>query len=618
MKKFSISLSLAGALLAGCSLALDMDALQKGTDTDTDTEPLCTDNAECDDGVDCTEDSCTEDGQCDSSPDNSQCEYLYYCHPEQGCIPTGDECKVNADCDDDVDCTVDTCVISGADNTCTNEPDDSYCESDNPCIEGETCSTVTGCIDGTEVECPQTSAACMESVCNPLDGLCEDVFVDGADDDNDTYLDEICGGDDCDDLAQDVHPSADEDCDGVDDDCDGYTDLSVATDAVLVAEAPELRSPALSFDGTTWGVVWQQGSDTAGEVYARFVTPTGVMVSDSHNFTALGGASSVGSAPDVATGDGVFDVVWISRDGSDPGEVLLVDLSVDTGTGDVTQGTLVPLEIGPAVDVGAPSVAFDGAVSGSGWIAAWRSEAAGGDMSIQMQTEDMHAMPASTSFTVSTFVGPVGTVDISVLGENDYLLSYAGGDAATDDDLEVFETRIELATGDLWDHQAGYPAMISDADGTGDDDSWQPVIAADDSGGWVTAFTDTEILGLADTENIVGWDGAAITSLVESTSYRQTDPAWAWDGSRYGLFYLSSVGSAVALEFRQFDDSLVTPAAPYQGTRFALITGGSQELEAPALSADGAGGYGALVVYNDGSGDSLLFYSFSGCTPVSK
>ena len=611
-------LLLAAGLSAGCSLALDMDALQKGTDTDTDTEPLCTADSECDDGVECTVDECDAEGHCGSTPDNSQCAYLEYCHPENGCIPTGDECKVDSDCDDDVGCTDDTCVIaSGGDNYCTNEPDDSYCESDNPCIEGETCSAVTGCIEGTEKECPQTTAPCMESVCNPLNGECEDVYEDGADDDSDTYLDEACGGDDCDDGNADVHPSAQEDCDGVDDDCDGFTDLSIAANASLVAQAAQLGGTALVHDGTNWGVVWQQGSGTSAEVYARFLTPTGLMVSDPHNFTALGGVSTAGGSPDLAFGGGAYRAIWIADDGTDPPRVLLVDLTVDTGTGDVAQGTLVALETGTDVDVFAPTIAYDGETAGSGWVAAWLAESTGGDLSVEMQTSDMHSVPAGTTFEVSAGTGAVSGVDVSVVGANDYIVAYSRATGATDGDLEVFESRVELV-GEVWDHASGYPAMISDADSGGDDDSWQPITAVVGAGDWTTAFTDTQIIGLTDTENISVWDGSALSDLVSGDSYRQTDPAWAWDGTRYGLFYLSSVGSAVALEFRQFDDALTMPADPYYGTRFALVSGGSEELEEPALASDGAGGFGALVVHNDGTGDDLLFYTFSGCTPPSK
>ena len=46
-----------------------------------------------------------------------------------------------------------------------------------------------------------------------------------ADADGDGYMDEACGGDDCDDTATDVNPAADEVAgNGLDDDCDGVSD----------------------------------------------------------------------------------------------------------------------------------------------------------------------------------------------------------------------------------------------------------------------------------------------------------------------------------------------------------------------------------------------------------
>jgi len=619
MKTPTSATLLAVALLAGCSLALDMDALQAGSDTDTDTTPDCASNADCDDGVDCTVDTCGEDGTCGHSPDNDLCASLPYCDPQQGCVPTGDECKVNSDCDDDIACTADTCILAGTANYCENDPDDSICEADDPCVVGEFCSAETGCVEGAPLVCPPTAAPCMDSVCDPLDGTCIDVYVDGSDDDDDSYLDESCGGDDCDDDDGDVHPSAEEDCDNVDDDCDGYTDLSIIADAVTVADAAVVESPAVACDGTTYAVTWQQGSVAAGEVYARFLSYTGGMISDPHNFTALGGTGAIGITPALAAADDGFYAVWVSRAGADPSEVLLVPLSVDTGTGIVSHGTLVQLDDGTAQEVSVPVVGWDDPSAGSGWTAAWKAAWSGGDQSVELRTEDMHSMAAAGSFTVAAGPGEVDGVSLIVLGPDDYLLSFSRVDTGTDGDLEVFETRVGLAAGDVWDHLLGFPAMISAVNPTNDDDSWQPSSSPDGAGGWVTAFTDTEVLGAtAFTRNIQAWDGAARTALQQSSSYMQTDPALARDDASFGLLYLSSVGSAVALEWRQFDDdTLALLDPPYLGTRFDLASG-AQDLRAPRLVANGAGGYAAVVVRDDGVQDNLLFYTFEGCVPVTK
>ena len=46
----------------------------------------------------------------------------------------------------------------------------------------------------------------------------------GCDHDGDGYLHPACGGSDCDDFRADIHPGADEVCDGLDNDCDGSID----------------------------------------------------------------------------------------------------------------------------------------------------------------------------------------------------------------------------------------------------------------------------------------------------------------------------------------------------------------------------------------------------------
>ncbi|MBN1770967.1 MAG: putative metal-binding motif-containing protein, partial [Deltaproteobacteria bacterium] len=45
-----------------------------------------------------------------------------------------------------------------------------------------------------------------------------------CDEDEDDFLDDTCGGDDCGPTDPRVHPRAVEVCNGVDDDCDGFTD----------------------------------------------------------------------------------------------------------------------------------------------------------------------------------------------------------------------------------------------------------------------------------------------------------------------------------------------------------------------------------------------------------
>jgi hypothetical protein len=79
----------------------------------------------------------------------------------------GPQCSTAADCDDGIDCTVDTCNANTA--TCEWVPDDSACNDGNPCTS-ETCDPASGCANpplphGTPCA---AGAACENGVCVPV------------------------------------------------------------------------------------------------------------------------------------------------------------------------------------------------------------------------------------------------------------------------------------------------------------------------------------------------------------------------------------------------------------------------------------------------------------------
>lgn len=105
----------------------------------TPTEsPPCQTDADCDDQIACTTDSCVS-GSCVNNPDDSFCSNGIFCDgvercdPSSGCVP-GD----SPSCDDGIDCTIDSCDFIA--DECINIPDDSQCPS------GEFCSASSGCI----------------------------------------------------------------------------------------------------------------------------------------------------------------------------------------------------------------------------------------------------------------------------------------------------------------------------------------------------------------------------------------------------------------------------------------------------------------------------------------
>ena len=89
------------------------------------------------------------------------------------------------------------------------------------------------CDDGNASVNPGADENCGNGIDDDCDGLVDDDDLDCCDDaDGDQYLDDACGGDDCDDTDPDVNPSVPEsiaagNClDGADNDCDGLVDIA--------------------------------------------------------------------------------------------------------------------------------------------------------------------------------------------------------------------------------------------------------------------------------------------------------------------------------------------------------------------------------------------------------
>ena len=151
----------------------------------------CQEHADCDDGLDCTEDSCSFSNRLGCLDAFENC--YYACEHR----PRASRCGVGETCDWRLGCTPGT--------ICAGRED---CEDDDPCTTNE--------------DCDDSARACVST---PLDG------------DDDGHPAAVCGGDDCDDNS----PSSptyiyDERCDGQDQNCNGVADEEEPT---AVAECVE-------------------------------------------------------------------------------------------------------------------------------------------------------------------------------------------------------------------------------------------------------------------------------------------------------------------------------------------------------------------------------------------
>lgn len=122
---------------------------------------MCTSSAQCDDRIPCTRDLCVVGGVCEHLADNSMCVSPQVCMVGVGCAaPGARRCARTADCEDNIPCTRDTCLVDGV---CRNAPQDEMCPTGQRCL-------ATGC--GTGMTTP--GACRMASDCDDRFDCTED------------------------------------------------------------------------------------------------------------------------------------------------------------------------------------------------------------------------------------------------------------------------------------------------------------------------------------------------------------------------------------------------------------------------------------------------------------
>ena len=104
----------------------------------------CTRTSDCEDNIPCTRDTCLVDGVCRNAPQDEMCPSGQRCLAT-GCgtgMSTPGACRMASDCDDRFDCTEDTCSASGQ---CINVAQNARCGAGRVCRAGMGCVAERSC-----------------------------------------------------------------------------------------------------------------------------------------------------------------------------------------------------------------------------------------------------------------------------------------------------------------------------------------------------------------------------------------------------------------------------------------------------------------------------------------
>ncbi len=153
----------------------------------------CQSAADCDDGIDCTVDSCDEANKCHHEFDDSACDDGNSCNGAESCSTAGCQSGIAIVCDDETECTTDSCDPETGD--CTFAPNHILCDDGNSCT-ANICKSGQGCIVEVKVDQPcDDGDECTTTDRCVLD-RCEGVVSVDCDDDKECTAD-YCSEGEC-------------------------------------------------------------------------------------------------------------------------------------------------------------------------------------------------------------------------------------------------------------------------------------------------------------------------------------------------------------------------------------------------------------------------------------
>ncbi len=318
----------------------------------------CNSDEDCNDGVDCTIDTCPA-GSCVYTPDDGNCpdDGLFcngteFCDAVAGCSHTGDPCPPSEVCIEDTD----TCGECLEDGDC----DDGVACTDDTCVGGSCVFTANdaNCPDdglfcnGREfcdavADCDHTGDPCAPAqVCDEDTDTCEDCLADGDCDDGVACTDDTCDEGSCVFTPNDANcPDDGLFCNGAEF-CEAVGDCSHAGDPCQIGETCDETADACEL-GTLLTVSYP--TTLPGNVTATpafAALPADPAVTD---YVDIGLPASEAGHNMVFTGEGAWGpIVGSDAGGGGYGQIDHARVIWEPASGEAGRSATVDMDFGPA------------------------------------------------------------------------------------------------------------------------------------------------------------------------------------------------------------------------------------------------------------------------------